>query len=67
MDTSPPRPGEPEIPTYRWVQKPDPDNYGTTTGCYGCAFRRQSAVRCSRIPCQTRPYQVAELIGQEKT
>ena len=59
--TSPPRPGEPEVPEYRWVQKPDPKTT-STGGCYGCAFRKQSAIRCSRIPCQTRPGYVAELI-----
>lgn len=60
--TSAPRPGEPEIPPYRWVQKPDPANYGSTNGCHGCAFRRMSEIRCSRIPCHRRPGWVAELV-----
>lgn len=64
--TSPRRPGEPDIPPFRWVQKPDPNNYGSTSGCYGCAFRRftQTGIRCSRIPCHVGKNRgmVAELI-----
>lgn len=60
--TSPSRPGEPEVPAYRWVQKPDPDRYGGTSGCYGCAFKKQLDIRCSRIPCQRFPNHVAELV-----
>lgn len=60
--TSPPRPGEPDIPAYRFVSKPDPNNHGSTTGCYGCAFRRMLEIRCSRIPCQRHPTMVAELL-----
>lgn len=62
--TSPPRPGEPEVPAYRWVQRPDPDpdHYGSTSVCYGCAFRRRLDIRCSRIPCQRHPNEVAELL-----
>lgn len=59
--TSPDRPGEPAIPEYRWVQKPDPAT-GSPNGCYGCAFRRMSEIRCSRIPCQRKPGFVAELV-----
>lgn len=53
---------EPEVPAYRWVQKPDPNKYGICSGCCGCAFRRMPAIRCSRIPCQHHPEHVAELI-----
>lgn len=65
--TSPPRPGEPEVPEYRWVQKPDPNRNGSTSGCYGCAFQRQLDIRCSRIPCQRHPEHVAELIHKENS
>lgn len=64
MCTSPPRPGEPEIPEFTWVSIPDPGNYGSTSGCYGCAFRRMPEIRCSRIPCQRHPNMVARLVPQ---
>lgn len=61
--TSAHRPGDPPIPDYRWVPgTPDPKYHGTANGCNGCAFRRQLAIRCSRIPCQTKPGFVAQLI-----
>lgn len=65
--TSPDRPNDPPIPDYRFVAKPDPNRYGTTSGCYGCAFRRQLAIRCSRIPCHVGANRgmVAELIPQK--
>lgn len=61
---------EPEIPPYRWESVPDPrpENYGATSGCYGCDFKPLSTgIRCSRIPCQTRPNQVAKIIGKTPT
>lgn len=62
--TSTDRPGDPPIPGYRWVPgAPDPKRYGSTTGCYGCAFLRMSDIRCSRIPCQRHPGMVAQLIN----
>lgn len=61
--TSPPRPGEPEVPPYRWVQKPDPRT-GSTSGCHGCDFRKRPGIRCSRIPCQRHPNHVAEIIKE---
>jgi len=62
--TSLPRPGEPPLPAYRFVSKPDPNRYGSTAGCYGCAFRKMPEVRCSRVPCHVGPNKnmVAELI-----
>lgn len=66
--TSPARPGEPEIPDYRWVPgPPDPNRYGSTAGCYGCAFKSftSTKIRCSRIPCQRHPGMVAELIEKK--
>lgn len=68
--TSPPRPGEADVPAYRFVPAPpDPDRYGSTTGCYGCAFRRMREVRCSRIPCHVGPNRnmVAQLIEDPKS
>ena len=60
--TSADRPGDPPIPDYRWVPgTPDP-KYSSPNGCTGCAFRKQLAIRCSRIPCQRYPGMVAELI-----
>jgi hypothetical protein len=60
--TSATRPGEANIPDYRFVPgTPDPV-YGSPNGCTGCAFRKQLAIRCSRIPCQRFPGMVAELI-----
>lgn len=62
--TSPRRPGDPDIPPYRFVPgTPDP-KYGSPNGCTGCAFRSFTAtkIRCSRIPCQRYPGMVAELI-----
>lgn len=54
---------EPDIPPYRWEAVPDPNKYGVTTGCYGCDFKPLSTgIRCSRIPCQQRPGQVAKII-----
>lgn len=66
--TSPPRLGEPAIPAYRFVAKPDPNNHYSTTGCYGCAFRYMQEIRCSRIPCHTLANRgmVAELITKVK-
>lgn len=62
--TSQTRPGEPEVPPYRFVPgTPDPV-YRSPSGCTGCAFRRMSEIRCSRIPCQLHPGMVAELIPQ---
>lgn len=63
--TSPDRPGDPPIPDYCWVPgTPDPKNHYTVYGCNGCAFRSFVAtkIRCSRIPCQKYPGQVAKLI-----
>lgn len=61
--TSPARPGEPDVPEYRWIPAPpNPSCYNSITGCYGCAFHKQLVIRCSRIPCQTRPTMVAELV-----
>jgi hypothetical protein len=61
--TSPTRPGEPEVPPYRFAPgEPDPYYHGSTGGCYGCAFRRMPEIRCSRIPCQRYPGMVAQLI-----
>lgn len=64
--TSPDLPGDPAIPDYHWVQKPDPKNYGSTSGCHGCAFRRMPEIRCSRIPCHRHPGFVAELVQTQK-
>lgn len=66
MHTNPPRPGDPDIPPYRFVAKPNPDNYGAISGCYGCAFRHRPDIRCSRIPCHVgvNKGMVAELIPQ---
>jgi hypothetical protein len=53
------------VPDYRFVPAPpDPNYHGSTTGCYGCAFRKMPEVRCSRIPCHVGPNKnmVAELI-----
>jgi len=50
-EAAPDRPGDPPIPDYRFVPVPDPRNYGSTTGCFGCDFRRMPEIRCSRIPC----------------
>lgn len=59
---------EPEIPPYRWESVPDPTKYGATAGCYGCDFKPLSTgIRCSRIPCQLRPNQVAKIIGKTPT
>lgn len=66
--TSPPRPGEPPIPDYRWVPG-KPDQHGSTNGCTGCAFRPLSTgIRCSRIPCHIPKHSglVAELINPTK-
>ena len=61
--TSPARPGEPPVPAYEFVPgEPDPKNHGTTNGCYGCAFAKQLAIRCSRVPCQRYPGMVARLV-----
>ena len=64
--TSPDRPGDPPIPDYRFVPVPDPNNYGSTAGCYGCAFKNftKTGIRCSRIPCHVGPNKnmVAQLI-----
>lgn len=60
--TSPPRPGEPDIPPYHFVPgTPDPV-HGSPNGCTGCAFRKMPEIRCSRIPCQRHPGMVAQLI-----
>ena len=62
--TSTKRPGEPDVPDYRWVPgKPDPVHH-SVGGCTGCAFRRftETKIRCSRIPCQLHPGKVAELV-----
>lgn len=62
--TSSKRPGEPDIPAYCFVPgTPDPV-YHSTNGCTGCAFRSytETKIRCSRIPCQLYPGQVAKLI-----
>ena len=61
--TSPRRPGDPDIPAYRWVPG-TPDKNGSTNGCTGCAFRSFTAtkIRCSRIPCQRYPGLVAQLV-----
>lgn len=61
--TSADRPSDPPIPDYRWVVRVAP-NTQSTTGCYGCAFRKMAAIRCSRIPCHVGPNKgkVAELI-----
>ena len=66
--TSADRPGDPPIPDHRFVAKPDPRNYGSTAGCYGCAFKSFSTtkIRCSRIPCQRYPQMVAEIIPAAK-
>lgn len=67
-EASPDRPGEAPVPEYRWVPgKPDPRHHHSTGGCFGCAFRKMPEVRCSRIPCQTRPGMVAELIPLSST
>lgn len=61
--TTPDRPSDPAVPPYRMVPgKPDPYYHNSTGGCYGCAFRRMSEIRCSRIPCQRYPGMVAELV-----
>jgi hypothetical protein len=67
--TSPDRAGDPPIPDYRFVAKPDPDNYGSTSGCYGCAFQKMSSVRCSRIPCHVgvNRGRVAQLVNYERS
>lgn len=64
-DTTARRPGDPDIPNYRWVPG-TPDQHGSTAGCNGCAFRSFTAtqIRCSRIPCQRHPGFVAELIAR---
>ena len=59
--TTPRRPGEPDVPAYRWVLG-TPDKNGSPNGCNGCAFRRMPDIRCSRIPCQRYPGMVAELL-----
>ena len=61
--TPPDRPSDPPIPDYRWVPG-SPDRHGSTAGCAGCDFRRQLSIRCSRIPCQTRPGMMAKIINQ---
>ena len=53
-----------DVPEYKWVSKPDPNNYGTVSGCYGCAFRHMPKIPCSIIPCQKHPKMVAELITE---
>gem|GEM_PF-5901482 len=70
--TSPPRQGEGPLPDFRFVPKADPrpGAYGSTSGCYGCAFHKQAAVpkhlqvRCSRVSCHVGPNKnmVAELV-----
>ena len=64
--TSPPRPGDPPIPAFRFVAKPDPRNYDSTAGCFGCAFKSFTVtkIRCSRIPCHVGVNRgmVAELV-----
>jgi hypothetical protein len=71
--TSPPRPGEGPIPKFVWIKSPpDPSRNGSTGGCYGCGFRKQShlpkdqQVRCSRIPCHVpaNKGKVAKLINE---
>ncbi len=65
--TSPRRPGEPDVPAYRFVPaQPDPRYHGSTAGCYGCAFAKRIDVRCSRIPCHTpaNRHMVAQLIEE---
>ena len=61
--TSLPLAGEIDVPPYRFVTGP-PDANGSTNGCGGCAFRKRAEIRCSRIPCQRHPGQVAQLIEQ---
>jgi hypothetical protein len=58
------RPNDPPIPDYRWVPgKPDPKQHNSTGGCFGCDFRSlNTGIRCSRIPCQTKPGMVAQLV-----
>jgi hypothetical protein len=51
---------DPPIPDFRWVPG-TPDKNGSSNGCNGCAFRSQTQIRCSRIPCQRHPGLVAEL------
>lgn len=65
--TSPDRPNDPPIPDYRWVPG-TPDQNGSRNGCNGCAFKSfiKTGIRCSRIPCQTKPGLVAELIEPTK-
>lgn len=60
--TNPPKPGEPDVPPYRFVPGTPDRDYGVTTGCNGCAFRRRLDIRCSRIPCHRYPGMVAQLV-----
>jgi hypothetical protein len=56
---------DPPIPAYSWVPTtPDPRYHGSQGGCNGCAFRKMPDIRCSRIPCQTKPGMVAQLIQE---
>ena len=59
--TSPARSGEKPVPAYVFVPG-TPDKHGSTNGCNGCDFRRRPDIRCSRIPCQRHPGQVARLV-----
>lgn len=53
---------DPPIPDYRWVPG-TPDKNGSPNGCNGCDFRKLSTgIRCSRIPCQTKPGLVAKIV-----
>lgn len=61
MDMTLALPGDPPIPEYRFVPG-TPDKNGSTNGCNGCAFRKLTGVRCSRIPCQRYLGMVAELM-----
>lgn len=55
---------DPPIPDYVFVTG-KPDQNGSTGGCNGCDFRHMREIRCSRIPCQTKPNMIAKLTTQD--
>lgn len=53
---------DPPIPNHVWVPG-TLDRNGSPKGCTGCDFRPLSTgIRCSRIPCQTKPGLVARIV-----
>lgn len=58
---------DPPIPDYIWVPG-TPNEHGSTNGCTGCDNRSLSTgIRCSRIPCQTKPGLVVRFIKKDQT